>query len=178
MLIEKLLKRYLIKLQGFPFYKEIVRIGRRGIVIKEADTIDMQKVHSWFNPGRENQAAYSDNVTNFVAKKGEKVVGFVQLVRYPDDNNYAGYWLFSLSVKTYYRRMGIGEELTRVVIKKAKEESAQELLLLVRDTNNSAVRLYYNLGFKIKTILSLEKVLAQEKLKFGYRRVAMSKLLE
>ncbi len=177
MRIRQLLSRCFSKIQSISFYRAIARLARSGIIIEEANHIDMQKVNSWLSPHQKAPESFKPHVTNFVAKRVEKVIGFVQLVRHPDDSPCAGYWLFSLLVKISYRRVGIVEELTRAVIKKAKEEGAQELFLFVREDSNNAIRLYQNIGFKMKKIPALEEILMEEKLKRGYRRVVMSKLL-
>jgi ribosomal protein S18 acetylase RimI-like enzyme len=128
---------------------------------------------------KERGYAPSPNVTNFVAKNKEDIVGSIQLVRYnqPSAGDFRGYWLFSLSVKGPYRRLGIGERLALAVINKARAEGAQELSLLVREDQLRAIRLYRKLGFRHKVIPSLEVQLEKEKLTFAARRVIMSKIL-
>jgi hypothetical protein len=101
-----LLRFCLAKAQNLSFYKAIARSGRWNIVIEEAKEIDMQKVNSWLFQKHKTSELYKQNITNFVAKKGEKVIGFVQLIRNPNESSCAGYWLFSLSVKILYRRGG------------------------------------------------------------------------
>lgn len=172
--IRKLVSYSLSKAQGHPYYKALAPLVYRGITVEEAQETDMHKVHCWLNPKHKPTVSNNSNVTNFVAKKRGKVIGFVQLVRGSRGSDFAGYWLYALAVKLFYRRMGVGNELTRAVIKKAKEEHAPELFLLVRENNNNAIRLYYNLGFRIKIVPALEQRLAEEKRKLGFRRVVMS----
>jgi len=166
-------------MQGFYVYRMFVRAFQVRYELKEADEEDMRKVHAWLNPGG-NVAPVrcNPNVTDWVAKRRDRVIGFVQLVRRPEGNQpYAGYWLFSLTVMVPYRGMGIGESLCSRVIEKARDEGAEELLLIVRVDRDQAISLYRKLGFVIKTIPVMEVQLEKETLAYGYRRVVMSKSL-
>lgn len=175
MLLRRLLGYCLRKIQGTHLYRKVAKVLRQGIIVTEATEEDMERVHHWFNPEREVKVIPNPNVTNFVAKKGEKITGFVQLVTYPNNTLYPGWWLFSLSVKTLYRGMGIGEGLAKAVIEKAKVYGAKELSLLVREDNNRAINLNKKLGFKRNISLELEEKLKQEAVKTGRRRIIMSK---
>ena len=166
-------------IQGFYVYRMFVRAFRARYELKEADEKDLRKVQEWLNPGGNvAPARYNPNVTNWVAKRHDRVIGFVQLVRRPEGNQpYAGYWLFSLTAMFLYRGMGIGESLCSKVIEKARDEGAEELLLIVRIDRYQAISLYRKLGFVIKTIPAMEEQLEKETLAYGYRRVVMSKCL-
>lgn len=177
MLLRKLLGCCLRKFQGFSLYRKIAKFLRLRIRIIETTEEDTVKVHRWFNPGCDIPISHNPNVTNFVAKNGKDVIGFIQLVRHSQDSPYTGYWLFSLTVKTLYRGWGIGEELSRAVMEKAKQENARELSLLVRQDNYKAINLYKKLGFERKISLALEEKLEEEKNKTGRRRMVMSKVL-
>jgi ribosomal protein S18 acetylase RimI-like enzyme len=177
MLLKRVLGYALRKVQGFSLYRKIARFLRRGIRIIEATDEDMKQVRGWFDPGREVKTIPNPNATNFVAKKDQEVVGFVQLVTCPNNTLYTGWWLFSLAVKTLYQGMGIGEGLSRVVMERAKQENAKGLYLLVRQDNYKAINLYRKLGFENRIIPALEERLRQERLETGYRRVVLSKAL-
>jgi len=166
-------------IQGFYVYRMFVRAFRARYELKEADEKDMQKVHAWLNPGGNVAPVRNDpNVTNWVAKRRDRVIGFVQLVRRPEGNQpYAGYWLYSLTAMFLYRGMGIGESLCSRVIEKARDEGAEELWLIVRLDRYQALSLYRKLGFMIKTIPAMKEQLEKETLAYGYRRVVMSKCL-
>ncbi len=84
-----------------------------------------------------------------------------------------GLWLFSLGVRLKYRRLGIGELLSRRVVQVARERGAPELYLLVFEDNRPAVRLYHKLGFKQRTVSTMEEMLKREKQTYGRRRVVM-----
>ena len=166
-------------MQGFYVYRKFVRAFRARYELKVADETDLQKVHAWLNPGGTvAPVRCNPNVTDWVAKRRDRVIGFVQLVRRPEGTQpYAGYWLFSLTVMVPYRGMGIGESLCSRVIEKARAEGAEELLLNVRVDRHQAISLYRKLGFEIKTIPVMEVQLEKETLAYGYRREVMSKSL-
>jgi ribosomal protein S18 acetylase RimI-like enzyme len=171
---------FLLKIQNVSTYRRVARRFRPDIDIQVADAVDIKKVHAWLNPhAPEQNISINPNVTNWVAKRGAKVIGFVQLVRRPKrDQPYAGYWLFSLTVMLLYHGMGIGEALCQAVIDKAREEEASELSLLVRKDRLPAVELYRKLGFEVKVIPAMEDKLEEENILHGYRRVVMSKPLQ
>jgi ribosomal protein S18 acetylase RimI-like enzyme len=163
------LKRFasicLRKIQGVPFYKRIVAPLGRGIIVEEAD----KKTSDLNNPCV---------VAHIVAKRNDKVVGFVQLLHYPEgDAPFIGYWLMSLTVRPLFRCLGIGEELTKKVTDKASLLGAKDLSLLVFEDNAAAIKLYEKLGFKHSVISRIEAELEKEKSIFGRRRIAMVKTL-
>lgn len=174
--IRRLLTLYLLKAQSFHLYGSIARLARTGIVIEEADRADMPDVKNWMYRHREMTLRLGACATNFVAKKNGKVIGFARLVKDPVDFNCAEYWLFNLQVRIRYRRMGIGKDLTMAAIEKVKKVGGRELFLIVNKSSGSAVRLYRNIGFKVKQIPSLEKTLV-EGLKSGVEFVVMGKSL-
>lgn len=177
--LKKICGYCLRKIQTVPFYRKIVRLFICRIEVKEADEEEIKEFYHWSNPSAKIQILHNPNVTNFVAKKGEKVVGFVHLVRHCQDNNpYFGYWLSSLSVRTFYRGMGVGMALTQAVVEKAISENAKELYLLVHQDDYRAVNLYQKLGFRNIVIPSLEERLEKERLVSGRRRVVMAKELK
>jgi len=153
----------------------MARTFNLGFQIDEAGPEDVEYVYAWLNPnGRSEHQQSNPNVTNFVAKRKSRVIGFVQLVRHPPEHHpYIGYWLFSLSVRLRYRGLGIGEALSRAVIEKAREKGAEELLLLIHDDNKPAVHLYHKLGFEKKSIPALDSKLEEEYHITGRRRLVM-----
>ncbi len=167
------------KLQGLEVYRRLAAHLRPSISYVEADEHDMEKYHSTWNCDPANISYRHDPmVTNFVAKAGRKIVGFIQLVRHPESHYpYTGYWLFGLMVRVPYRGMGIGRELSMKVIEKAEEESAPELKLLVNEKNKAAINLYRQLKFEPVSIPGLEEQLDQECSEIGSRRVAMIRVL-
>ena len=175
-LLRRLLGFCLRRIQGISVYRRIAKSLWFNIKIKKADQEDLRKVHAWFNPrSAEPPVSRNPSVTNFVAKKGKRVIGFVQLVRHSETKHaYAGYWLFSLKVRIFYRALGIGAQLSQAVIDMTRNEGAKELSLLVREDNQWAISLYTKLGFKRKVIPALKGQLEKESLSHGSKRVVMS----
>ena len=167
----------LTRIQELPAYRTMARSLRPAIEIVEADEKDLGLAWTWLKPGyRRRPTQSSPGITSFVAKHGGQVVGLVQLVRRPPAHKrYAGHWLFSLAVRTRYRRMGIGHELSGAVVDRAREEGAREILVRVHEDNRPAVRLYRKLGFQTTTIPALEAQLEREWRETG-RRTAILRL--
>lgn len=167
------------RIQGLGMYRRLATLVRPKILFVEADESDMEEFHAGWNYNPSCPQYRSDPaVTNFVAKARGKIVGFIQLVRHPESHYpYTGYWLFSLMVRVPYRGMGIGRELSLLVIKKAREEGAPGLTLLVNERNTAAITLYKQLHFEPVTIPGLEEQLRQEYATTGSRRVPMRRLL-
>jgi ribosomal protein S18 acetylase RimI-like enzyme len=148
---------------------------RTGIEIKEANKEEMQQILRWFNMDPvEHTTAKDINATGFVAKKGGRIIGYLDLVRRPEQYYpFDGYWLHSLIVKTHYRRMGIGEELMLIAMKKGREEGAKGLSLLLYEDNYRTIKLHRKLGFEMRVIPALEKKLEEERRTTGRRQVVM-----
>ncbi|WP_457679178.1 ribosomal protein S18-alanine N-acetyltransferase [Thermovibrio sp.] len=54
-----------------------------------------------------------------------------------------------IGVKKEFRRKGIGRELLKNLVKKAKSEGAEEVFLEVDERNEGALELYLSFGFKV-----------------------------
>lgn len=83
----------------------------------------------------------------FVALYDDKVVG------------YAGMWhvvteghITNIAVHKDYRKQGIGDKLVKKLIETAEEKEMIGLTLEVRPSNEAAMRLYKNNGFKLEGI--------------------------
>ena len=166
-------------MRSFSPCRKFARIFRKGIVIKEIDADDPQKVQEWFYQLEKNLPDLTGaRVTTFVAQKEEKILGHATLVRNLEERHpLRGYWLSSLAVAELFQGMGIGEDLTRKVIARAEEEGAKELLLTVYEDQEPAIRLYRKLGFQIKRDSALEDDLEQERVYLESKKVLMSKPL-
>lgn len=158
--------------QGLAIYPALVRPWSSRIAIGEASPAEMIEVQRRFQPGLwQRPPPPAPNVTRYVARSGQTLAGFVELVRHPPEHDpYIGHWLFSLHVWTRYRRLGIGASLTRQVMAQAWREGASELLLIVNDTNTAAIDLYTRLGFVRCDRPALDRKLALE----TPRRIIMS----
>jgi ribosomal protein S18 acetylase RimI-like enzyme len=171
------------KVQGINVYRWIARSFQPGTEIKEADEKDMRAFYAWSSPDTKpanvNFSGLNDpNVTNIVAKRRNRIIGFVQLVKYDENTDfYEGYWIFGLVVRNFYRGRGIGISLSQSAIEKARSGGAKEILLWVYEDNLPAINLYHKLGFKTKLIPKLEPLLNKELESRRRRRVVMVKSL-
>ncbi len=166
-------------LQRLPYLKPVRLIRRRlvsGVEVIEADIGDMKNILddlTAHTPG-----AYFDDrpfATNFIAVRKRRILGVVQLVRYPiGEGPFAGHWLMGLYVWPRYRGLGVGALLTRRVIQQSHYEAASELSLLVWEENLPAVALYRGLHFRRTEIPSLEEELLEEKKLLGRRRIVLT----
>jgi ribosomal protein S18 acetylase RimI-like enzyme len=167
--------RFLRRLQDLTLYSEIVKPWAPVINISEPSQTDFIKLHRHLAPCVWEQPKPSKpHVTHFVAKNGQSLVGYIKLVRHPPEHAlYAGYWLTSQYVWTRYRRQGIGKKLTRQVMRLARNEGAEEMLLVVHEFNTNAINMYLKLGFIRCARPALDQRLALE----TQRRIMMSALL-
>jgi ribosomal protein S18 acetylase RimI-like enzyme len=167
-------------MQSVPLYRLLAKRFMDDAVIATAGREDMETVHDWLNPfGPHPGMEAGPNAMNLVAKRKSKLIGFVQLVHQPPSHSpWAGDWLFSLQVRGRCRGMGIGSRLTRRVIEAAAARGVQELLLVVYEDNDRAIRLYTKLGFRPTVLDGIEPLLEEEKRKTGRRRIAMRKEIE
>lgn len=78
------------------------------------------------------------------AKLGEKIVGTVALSKISDDK----YEMIKMGVIPAAQGKGIGMELGRAILIKAKEMGAKKLVLYSHSKLTSALRIYEKLGFQ------------------------------
>ncbi len=137
------------RVHNLAAYRALGRRVQPRVVIVEASDDELAEVQRRFNPGVwMRPARRNPNTTHYVAKVGDELAGFVELVRHPPEHfPYVGHWLFSLYVWTRFRGFGIGELLTRQVMMQAQSEGAREVLLVVLADNAPAIQLYRKLGF-------------------------------
>jgi ribosomal protein S18 acetylase RimI-like enzyme len=165
--------------QGFKSFRRIARRLRPGVEVIEAGANDLALMDGFFHLDMKRTPEHNDpDVTVFIARGGAKTIGSVRMGRHPEtDFPWSGFWLFSMIVRSRYRGFGIGEMLTRRVIKQALEEGAPELSLLVFSDNLPAVSLYRKMGFERVLSPELEARLEEEEKHTGRRRVVMSRRL-
>lgn len=80
---------------------------------------------------------------NILAWQDDKVIGHAALI--VDPGRQSGE--FVIFVHQDYRNLGIGTELTRLTLQKAKELGCKTVWLTVSVTNFIAIRLYLRVGF-------------------------------
>lgn len=169
--------------QGADVYRAIGRKLALDVEIVEADLDDLHVLRRDFHVSTTRSGAWSGGATlhqtiTWVARRRNRPVGFVQLVRKDDAGSpWKGDWLCSLSVRVRYRGLGIGEALTCHVIERCRVLGSHALLLAVYEENRAATALYRKLGFKQVVIDVLEAPFDAEKRLCGRRRVVMRKEL-
>ena len=91
-------------------------------VIQTATLNDLASFYPWLDPTGDRKRNWVEqntvpHVTGYVAKQGDQTLVFVCLIRIPEtDAAHAGYWLYSLQVRSRYRGTGLGAALTQRVI--------------------------------------------------------------
>ncbi len=170
----------LLEVQGRSVYRRIARRLGPDFSIFEADGRDMAEVQAIWSPGsRVTSCKLDPLVTNYVSKIESKIVGFIQLVRHPEEHYpYVGHWIFGLTVRLKYRGLGIGESLCQRVIDRAEDDGAKELFLLVYDDNHVAINLYRKFGFELIKLQALESQFDEKFRASGRRRVVMHRDLQ
>ena len=95
---------------------------------------------------------YQRSGLSFVAKEGDKVVGFVfaQMVPWVDGIEKA-VWLENIGVDPEFRRMGIGYMLLKHLAIEGKKQGAQVLHSSIAPDNLSSLLLHKKLGFLAET---------------------------
>jgi signal peptidase I len=175
--------RVIRTLQRLSVFRAWVKRSRPAYAIQEASQSDLMALYARLNPDGEYALPPSErnanpNLTNYVAKSESEVLGLVRLMRHPEtDFPHIGHWLYSLTVKTRYRGMGVGAALTQRVIDQSRFEGVAELFLEVFEDNVPAIALYRNLGFEPATLPALEAERANDVQLYGRRRVPLRKPL-
>ncbi len=79
----------------------------------------------------------------FVAKSGEKTVGYIGISCILDEG-----YITNIAVSEKYRKKGIGTALLNRVFSEASDKQLSFVSLEVRESNQNAISLYTTLGFK------------------------------
>ncbi len=147
----KLFRSCLAQIQRTSLYRAASSHKRCGLEILEACEADLEKVRRVFDLEVKTPPMDDRDAVNIVAKKGEKLVGFAQLVRRSEGHALdKRYCLFSLNVRLSYRGLGIGQDLTKMIMARAKAEGASELLVITNEDNRTALGLFHKLGFRMR----------------------------
>lgn len=143
------------------------------VQVTEAQPEDMVNIFNDLAP--HTPGVYFDNqpyTTNYIAVRKQKILGVVQLVRYPEGQGpFAGHWLMGLYVWPRYRGLGIGRLLSRRVVEQSRSEGTGALHLLVWNENRPAIALYRQLNFQEAVVPALEDELTREFQQLGRRRI-------
>lgn len=185
----KLLGSILENLQSFTLYGLLVKkLMKENIHYKIATPDDASSLSLLY---RYNQQPESENPMNslyeqlknpedsgywLVAKGKNKVIGGVTLSESEEsDYPYAGWWLFGMKVNWRYRRMGIGDKLTKMAADIAAKHGASEIRLLVFEDARPANNLYRKTGFHRISVPELDKELQEEAKKTSRLRIILAK---
>ncbi len=176
-LIVRFLSFCLRTIQNIPIYKILARLLRPQIVVAEADDNDL-KVLGWYEPNDENiPEGYPTEDTSIVAKRGQDIVGYLQVVWPNEDHHNNEAWIYSLHVKIPYRRMGIARLLLTEAINRANQKGISEIALNVLAKNSRAIKFYSNFGYNKRELSDLEKQSGAKSVDSGFRRIVMHKRL-
>ena len=165
--------------QRLPAYRTLGRRLAPAFEIEVATESDLEVVHRQHNPFVPYRRCPPDpQVTNWVARIGTHIVGFVQVTTRPEQGSgWGGHWLFSLSVQPCFRGLGIAAALTRQVVARSIADGAPDLRLAVFEDNARAIALYAKSGFERITVAALEPGFEQEQAQTGRRRIVMKRQL-
>lgn len=92
---------------------------------------------------------------NLLAWRGDSVIGHAALI--PDREGRSGE--FVIFVDQDHRNLGVGTELTRLILEKSKQMGFDTVWLTVNVTNFIAIKLYSKLGFKYSDRDHYERVM-------------------
>jgi len=146
--------------QGFQVYRQLTRRFFKKQVLYQVES--------------------SGNSGNcFLAKRNNMVIGRAELHNFlGSDSHYQGWWIFGMWVNWRYRRLGIGEQLTKKACDLADQAGASEVKLLVFQDSKPAINLYRKLGFRRISIPEIDKELKEEAGKTSQKRIIMEKNIQ
>lgn len=86
----------------------------------------------------------------FVARMNDKVIGWCDIIpmKSPAIRTHIG--VLGIGILPEFRGKGIGRQLMRATIEKAKQRGLTRIELTVREQNKNAIELYKKLGFEIE----------------------------
>lgn len=179
----RLASRLARRLQRSSSFRAWVKRFQPAFSIREAKESDLLALGTGPHPPGQPTVpvpapSANPHLTTYVAACGEQVLGSVRLMRHPEtDSVHAGYWLYSLTVRTRYRGMGIGAALTQRVVEQSRSEGATELFLDVSEDNPPAIALYRKLGFEPVTLPAIVAEQSADTQTQGRRRAPLRKRL-
>lgn len=185
--------RVLLWLQGQKGYRALIRRLLGGRIqyrpATQADAAALSRLYGGANSPNE-MALMIDHMTGpgyiLVAVLvnrviGRRLAGAATVRTFPptaDSFFHQGWWIFGLQVRARYRRLGIGQDLIRACLDKAREAGEEQVCLFVYEDNIPAIRLYEKLGFCRSTIPGLSEALAQEMQAGGRPRLVLTRHLD
>jgi len=166
---------YALKMvQSNPWYPKIARKLISGIEIKKAGDEETAKICNSVNKKHKGLILPGPNTACFIARNKRKTVGYIFLVKHhPNASSFYRYWLSTLWVAPFYRRLGIGRVLMKIAMDEARAQKAKQLYILVNQANERALPLYIELGFTPASIPEISEYLEEEKKLTGIDKMAM-----
>lgn len=158
---ESLTFRFISLVQSFRIYRCLIkRLFGKNIIIREVKLEDKEQLRDLYLVSMPD---IMDGLLNFEkegywlsAEKNKKIIGATTISKSEKDRKL---WLiFGLVVKPLFRGQGIGENLVKDAIKKAKDSGASRIGLFVNKGSKAAVNLYKKAGFKVNpsTLLRID----------------------
>lgn len=105
----------------------------------QTKTVEDQK--PWFDK-------HGDKYPIVVALEGEKVIGWASMSQWSDRCAYAATAEASLYVKEGYRGEGVGRQLSKAILKAAREAGLHTAIIRIAGDNAVSKKLAKSLGFK------------------------------
>lgn len=98
----------------------------------------------WSEQAFEESMSY-DHAVFLVAlsEETDEITGYIGMYRVFNEGD-----ITNVAVAPEYRGMGIGTKLMKAVIERAKELAIQDIILEVRESNETAIHLYKKMGFE------------------------------
>ncbi len=127
--------------------EEIVQINRLALPENYSMGYFIQLIKQWKD-------------TSVVSIRNGKIIGYIickvekkSLIAFKRRNFPRGH-IMSVAVHPEYRRQGIASEMMKFVLNRLKYiKNLKEVILEVRESNRSAIRLYQKFGFKKESVL-------------------------
>jgi ribosomal-protein-alanine N-acetyltransferase len=113
----------------------------------EQDLTDVMLIESAAYPFPWTQSIFQDcfkkNYYNYILEDNQILVGYaLMLIAHPSEAH-----ILNICVHPDYQNCGYGRILLHYLLDVARHKSVEEILLEVRPSNKSAIRLYHSLGF-------------------------------
>ncbi len=158
----KMLGTALRKLQGTKIYSYLAKRFAHGKftyrIATEKDAPLLAQLFKVYFPFTKNEASvrffrkYLKDLVGsgycILAECRSKIVGNTTVKNFPEDGTiYSGWRVYNRFVYWRYRRMGIGEGLMRMALKKAIEDGAISIKAIVSKDDKCSINLYKKLGF-------------------------------
>ncbi len=150
------------RLQGTKIYGYLIQKISRGKVTyrvaTDEDAVFLARLFKVYSPYYAKQEAleryfkkYIEDLKGvgscFLAEYNNKIVGSVTVKQFPDDETvYSGWRIYNRVVHWRYRRIGIGEKLTRIALKEAIERGADSVKCILLKSDIRSINLCKKLG--------------------------------